>query len=142
MEKITKSEKYTMIEKILETVETADAAMLIEFVQSEKSALARKAAKAKEKAAEKKTEIDELGVAVLDVLTDEPMSREQIFDLVADFSDDVSVAKVGARLTKLVAAGKVAKTEVKATSAAGKKTTRMAYALAEVTDAEPVEIDE
>lgn len=136
MEKITKATKYEMIEKILETVEDENAAMLIEFVQGERAALARKAAKAKEKAAEKKTEIDELGNAVLGALTAEPMTRDEVFAKVEDFSDDVSVAKIGARLTKLVDAGLAVKTEVKATSAAGKKTTRMAYALA-LTEAEP-----
>jgi hypothetical protein len=110
--------------------------MLVEFVQAEKAALARKAAKAKEKAAEKKTEIDELGEVVLGVLTAEPKTRDEIFELV-EF-EDASLAKVGARLTKLVEAGKVVKSEVKSVTASGKKTTRMAYALAE---AEPCSED-
>ena len=125
MEKITKSEKYTMLENILANMEGDNVPMLVEFVQAEKAALANKAAKAKAKAAEKKTEIDELGNAVLAVVTDEPMGRDQITDLV-DF-EDKTVAKVGARLNKLVELGLVAKTETKATSAAGKKTTRMVY---------------
>ena len=123
--KITKSEKYTMLENILANMEGDNIPMLVEFVQAEKAALANKAAKAKAKAAEKKTEIDELGNAVLAVVTDEPMGRDQITDLV-DF-EDKTVAKVGARLNKLVELGLVAKAETKATSAAGKKTTRMVY---------------
>ena len=130
MEKITKAQKYEMIEDILNTVDGDNIDMLIEFVQNEHAALTRKAAKAKETAAAKKTELDDLAVAVLNALSDDPMSREQVFDAVADFGDEISVAKVGARLTKLVAAGKVVKSEVKETSAAGKKTTRMVYALA------------
>jgi hypothetical protein len=129
MEKITKAQKYAMIEEILKTTGGDNADMLIEFVQSEQAALARKATKAKEKAAEKKTEIDDLGNAVLGVLTIDPRTRDEVFALVADFADDVSVAKVGARLTKLVEAGSVVKSEVKAVTASGKKTTRMAYAL-------------
>ena len=125
MEKITKSEKYTMLENILANMEGDNIPMLVEFVQAEKAALANKAAKAKAKAAEKKTEIDELGNAVLAVVTDEPMGRDQITDLV-DF-EDKTIAKVGARLNKLVELGLVAKAETKATSAAGKKTTRMVY---------------
>ena len=136
--KITKSEKLTMIEEILTGIETEDAKMLVEFVQAEKAALARKAAKAKEKAAEKKTEIDELGEVVLGVLTAEPKTRDEIFELV-EF-EDASLAKVGARLTKLVEAGKVVKSEVKGVTASGKKTTRMAYALA-LTEAEPCSED-
>ena len=133
---MTKFDKYSIIEEILGDVEHEQAQMLIEFVQAEKAALTRKAEKAKEKAAEKKTELDELAVAVLGAVTAEPMSREQIFEKVADFSEDVTVAKVGSRLTKLVAAGKVAKAETKATSASGKKTTRMVYSLVVEADAE------
>ena len=136
MEKITKAQKFEMIEEILGTIDGENVDMLIEFVQGEKAALARKAAKAKEKAAEKKTEIDALGEAVLGALTTEPMTRDEVFELVKDVEDEVSVAKVGARLTKLVEAGKVEKSEVKATTASGKKTTRMAYTLALI-DAEP-----
>lgn len=139
MEKITKAQKYAMIEDILNTVDGDNIEMLIEFVRAEQTALANKAAKAKAKAAEKKTEIDELGNAVLGVLNGEPKTRDEIFALVEDFSDDVSVAKVGARLTKLVDAGLVVKTEVKATAASGKKTTRMAYS---VDNMAAVEVDE
>lgn len=139
MEKITKAMKYQMIEDILGNIEGDDIDMLIEFVKGEQAALGRKAAKAKEKAAEKKTEIDPLGNAVLNALTHDPMGREEIFALVENFSDDVTVAKVGARLTKLVAANLVIKSEVKATSASGKKTTRMVYAVPTLT---ATEIDE
>lgn len=138
MEKITKAQKFDMIEEILTGIDTEDAKMLVEFVQSEKAALARKAAKAKEKAAEKKTEIDELGEVVLSVLTAEPKTRDEIFELV-EF-ENASLAKVGARLTKLVDAGRVVKTEVKGVTASGKKTTRMAYALA-LTEAEPTDTE-
>lgn len=127
--RITKTDKFKMIEDILATVENDNAKMLIEFVKAEQAALANKAAKAKERAAEKKTEIDELGNAVLNVLTAEPMTRDEVFVLVDGFDETVSVAKIGARLTRLVELGKAEKTEIKATSASGKKTTRMAYSL-------------
>ena len=125
--RVTKMDKFEMIEEILTGIETEDAKMLVEFVQGEKAALARKAAKAKEKAAEKKTEIDELGEVVLGVLNAEPKTRDEVFALV-EF-EDASLAKVGARLTRLVEVGKVQKSEVKGITASGKKTTRMAYAL-------------
>ena len=134
--KLTKTQKFEMIEKILNDTQSEeyDVPMLVEFVQEQIDALARKATKAKEKAAEKKTELDELAEVVLSVITVEPQTRDQIADQIT--GDDVTVAKVGARLSKLVALGKVEKSEVAATSASGKKTTRMAYALV------PVEIDE
>ena len=130
----TKAQKYEMIEEILNTVDGENIDMLIEFVQKEQAALANKAAKAKVKAAEKKTEIDELGNAVLSVLNGEPKTRDEVFALV-EF-EDATLAKVGARLTKLVDAGLVVKSEVKATTASGKKTTRMAYSVETLTAAE------
>lgn len=137
MEKITKAQKYAMIEDILNTVDGDNIDMLIEFVQAEQAALANKAAKAKAKAAEKKTEIDDLGNAVLAVVTAEPATRDEIFNAV-EF-DDATLAKVGARLTRLVDLGLVQKSEVKSVSASGKKTTRMAYSVDNMT---AVEVDE
>lgn len=128
-DRLTKAQKFEMIEEILTGIETEDAKMLVEFVQSEKAALARKAAKAKEKAAEKKTEIDELGEVVLSVLNAEPKTRDEVFALVEFDGVEISVAKIGARLTRLVELGKVQKSEVKGITASGKKTTRMAYSL-------------
>ena len=135
--KMTKMEKFQAIEEILNTVEGENVDMLIEFVQNERAALANKAAKAKAKAAEKKTEIDELGNVVMSVLNGEPKTRDEVFALV-EF-EDATLAKVGARLTKLVDAGLVVKSEVKATTASGKKTTRMAYSAETLT---AVEFDE
>lgn len=134
--KMTKMEKFQAIEDILNTVDGDNIDMLIEFVQTEQAALANKAAKAKAKAAEKKTEIDDLGNAVLGVLNGTPKTRDEVFALVEDFSNDVSVAKVGARLTKLVDAGLIVKSEVKAVTASGKKTTRMAYSVDNMAAAE------
>lgn len=129
MEKITKAQKYAMIEDILNTVDGDNIDMLIEFVQAEQAALANKAAKAKAKAAEKKTEIDDLGNAVLGVLNGTPKTRDEVFEAVEFDGEEISVAKIGARLTRLVELGKIQKTEVKAVTASGKKTTRMAYSL-------------
>lgn len=134
--KMTKMEKFQAIEDILNTVDGDNIDMLIEFVQAEQVALANKAAKAKAKAAEKKTEIDDLGNAVLGVLNGTPKTRDEVFALVEDFSNDVSVAKVGARLTKLVDAGLIVKSEVKAVTASGKKTARMAYSVDNMAAAE------
>ena len=128
-EKYTKSQKLADIETILSQVETTDydVATLIEFVQSEQAALARKATKAKEKAAERKTERDELCEAVYAVLTTEPQTREQITEQIT--LPEVTVAKVGARLKKLFDAGDIVKSEIDSTSASGKKSTKMAYSL-------------
>ena len=136
MEKITKAQKYAMIEDILNTVDGDNIDMLIEFIQAEQAALARKATKAKEKQAEKKTEVDELGSAVLAAVTGEPKTRDEIFETVEFDGGEISVAKIGARLTRLVDLGLIQKTEVKATTASGKKTTRMAYFVETLTPAD------
>jgi hypothetical protein len=130
-ERYTKSDKLTDIKAILAQVETADYDIptLVEFIDSEIAALARKATKAKEKAAEKKTERDELCEAVAAALTAEPQTRDQIFEAVAEQFSDATVAKVGARLNKLVAAEDAVKTEIPSVSATGKKSTKMAYSL-------------
>ena len=133
-EKITKVQKYAMIEDILSNMDGDNIDMLIEFVQAEASALANKSAKAKAKAAEKKTELDELALAVLNAVTTEPQTRDAITDVVV--GEDVTIAKVGSRLTKLVEHGLVVRSEIATTSASGKKTTRKAYALAPVADAD------
>ena len=127
--KYTKAQKYADLATILSTINSDefDIPTLIDFVNTEADALARKATKAKEKAAEKKAETDNLCEAVFAKLTDEPMTRDQVADLFDD--PDITPAKVGARLNKLFALGRITKGEVAATSAAGKKTTRMVYSL-------------
>jgi hypothetical protein len=136
IEKYTKSDKLTDIKAILATVETTeyDIAALTEFVEAEIAALARKSEKAKEKAAEKKTERDELCELVASLLTTEPQTRDQLAEQIDD--PEVTVAKVQARLTKLVDAGDVIRTEVDSVSASGKKSTKKAYALPSTEDAE------
>lgn len=130
MEKKTKVVKYAEVKAILAQVETEDydVPMLIEFIDGEIAALERKSAKAKETAAAKKAERDELCEAVLAVLTAEAQTRDQIAEQIE--GDEITVAKVGARLNKLVAQGLAEKTEVASVSASGKKSTKMAYSLA------------
>lgn len=129
MEKITKTKKFEMIKDILSTTEREDYQIdiLIEFIDSQIESLARKAEKAKEKAAEKKTELDELGQIVYNLLTNEPQTRDQITEQID--GEDITVAKVGARLKKLVDMELAERGEVTATSAAGKKTARKVYTL-------------
>lgn len=131
VEKYTKSDKFVDIKAILETVESTDYDIptLIEFIDEQVTSLARKATKAKEKAAEKKAERDELCEAVANALTAEAQTREQITELVIEQFPDVTVAKVGARLKKLVDAGDAVKAEIPSVSASGKKSTKMAYSL-------------
>ena len=81
------------------------------YVDTTATQLATKAAKAKEKAAEKKEAGDELLAAVEQVLTDEFQTLDEIFAQIE--GEDITKAKVTARLTKLVKADRAHKTDVK-----------------------------
>ena len=87
--------------------------------------LAAKAAKAKEKAAEKKAAADELQEKVAAVLTDELQSAEDIAAQVE--GEDITKGKVVNRLSKLIEAGVAVKEAVKVECS---KTKKMCYKLA------------
>ena len=88
---------------------TAD---IVEYANLTISQIDAKNEKAKERAAKKKAEGDALLDAVEDTLTDEYQTGAEIFAKVADI-EDATQAKVTARLTKLVKAGKAHKVDVK-----------------------------
>lgn len=123
--KMTKTEKFAKVLAIVNATETEETAMLAEFIQGEIDALARKAGKAKERAEARKSEVDELGEAVMQILTDEPQTCEQITEQLAN--EEYTVAKVRSRLSKLVNLGMATKTDVEGVSTSGKKTTHKAY---------------
>ena len=102
----------------------ADDEVIVEYCAKKQASLANKAAKAKERNAAKRAAGDELRERVAAVLTSEPQTRDEVF---ANFAgeEDLSVQKIGARLTQLVGAGLAVKSEV---TVDGKK--KAAYALA------------
>ena len=122
MEKITKRE---MFEAIKETFETGackyDAATVTAFCDKEIAALDAKAAKAKERAAAKKSEGDELMAQVREALTGEFRVIADIAADVAEVNADATVAKVTYRLGKLVEAGVAEKTQVTIPATEGSK---------------------
>ena len=113
--KITKREKFEMLKDIIRgdasaelTVEQAE---LIDFLDAQIVAIDTKAEKAKARNAEKKANGDELRDAVQAVLTD---NFQTIDAIVAQIEgEDVTKAKVTARLTSLVKNGLAEKEEVK-----------------------------
>jgi hypothetical protein len=107
---------------------------LTAYCTNEIGLLDKKAAKAKENAAAKKAEKDELCLAVESVLTGEFQTRQDVADQIE--GEDVTVAKVGYRLTKLVELGVAEKSEVSVPGAEGKARKVVAYRLATATDAE------
>lgn len=153
MEKITKKMIYTALVELAETVEfetltaTLDEENVVEipvetlkeFALKELEQLEKKAAKAKEAAAKKKSEVDALGEQVKQALTSE---YEPIADIAARIEDEeATVSKITYRLTKLVAAGIAEKTDLKIKGGEGQKTrTVKGYRLAgEATEEEVIE---
>lgn len=125
MTKITKRFVYEQLIALAETgkMELAED-QLKAFAENEIAQLDKKAAKAKEKAAEKKADGDALRDTVEAVLTDE-------FQTVADVSaqiegEDVTIGKIRNRLSELVRMGVAEKATV-SVDVDGKSAQRMAY---------------
>ena len=125
VKKVTKKENYEMLLEIVENSNSEIKAELVEFITKQIESIDAKAAKAKEKAAEKRAEGDELRAAVKSVLTDELQTAEMILGQIE--GEELTKAKITARLTQLIKAGEAVKEEVKTEE--GKKV--MAYKLAE-----------
>lgn len=124
-EKITKKAYFEMLKDIVAATDTADKDNLLAFIDTNIAQLDAKAAKAKEKAAEKKIEGDELREKIAACLTSEPKDIATILDEIGD--EELTRAKVTARLAQLINLGTATKEVTK--TADGKKAT--VYKLAE-----------
>ena len=112
--KITKKDFFAAIRTMVEGVETVGdipADKVLEFIDTQVAQIDAKAAKAKERAAKAKAEGDELTKAIESVITAEFQTADAITEQI-DF-EDITKSKVVARLTKLVAAEKVVKEQIK-----------------------------
>lgn len=130
MEKITKRQMYTaMINFANEGSFSFDAGdgeimvvapdEIVAFAENEIALLDKKAAKAKETAAKKKTEADALTDVIAQALGED---FEPIADIAARIEgDDVTVAKCTYRLNKLVENGIAEKQAIKVPGSDGKK---------------------
>lgn len=123
--KLTKRDYYNEILDILKSTDLTDeTSALVDFVNNQINTLDKRAEKAKERAAEKRAEGDELRETVKGVLTSDFQTVEDILNALDD--EEITKAKVIARLTQLVTLGEAEKTDVKSDD--GK--TRKAYRLA------------
>ena len=139
-EKVTKVTKknvlnvlYTLIEDDFEAKDgdvTVTAEDLRNYIDTTLDQLNAKNEKAKERAAKKRAEGDELLAVVEGLLTDEYQTGDEIAAQITDA--DVTRPKVTARLTKLIKAGKAHKAEAKTEE--GKKV--MVYAAGPAPEAE------
>lgn len=133
MENITKKEMYGALVKFANgeglVADTKDGQVdvtmdqLRAFAVKEIEHLDKKAAKAKETAAKKRAEADDLQNAVAAALSD---TFEPIADIAARIDgDDVTVSKVTYRLTQLVKAGAAEKQEIAVPTGDGNKTRKI-----------------
>ena len=125
--KTTKKEYYEAIRAMVETVETVGtipADEVLAFIDKMVEQLDAKAASAKERAAKKKADGDELREIIQGVLTADFQTIDSIVEQVG--REDVTKNMVTARLTQLVKA-EVAKKEQVKEEGTGRKV--MAYAL-------------
>ena len=109
--KVTKKDWYAQIRAVVEASDNEQKEGILGFIDHEVELLEAKAAKAAERAASKKADGDELRNAVQAVLTDELQTIDAITAQIE--GEDITKAKVTARLTQLVKAGVVTKDMVK-----------------------------
>lgn len=104
--KVTKAMRLADIKELL-----ADNADIVAFCNKEIALIDSKAAKAKERAAAKKDEVDELYDAVVAALSDKPIT---IADMAAKFNNDEEAtrSKIQYRLVKAVRNGVATKVDV------------------------------
>ena len=121
--KITKMEMFEAIKETIKEIEGTEE--MVEFITKEQELITKKAEKAKERAENKKVKGDALREAVQAALTDELVIAEDIVAKVEIEGEDVTKAKVIARLTQLVKAGIAVKEQIKVDTRK-----RMAYKIA------------
>ena len=121
MKKMTKRDMYEAIIGVMQTGETTvNPDDIVAFCQNELELLDKKALKAKERSAAKRSEGDALQDAVLEALSDE--EYRTIADIAASIEgEDVTVSRVTYRLNSLVKVGKAAKSEVVVEAVGGGK---------------------
>ena len=109
--KVTKKDYFEEIKAIAEGAEVENKEELIAFIDKQLETLANRAEKAKERAAKNKAAGDELRAAVYAVITDELQTADEITAQVE--GEEITKAKVVARLTQLVNAESIVKDTVK-----------------------------
>lgn len=109
--KITKRDYYEMLKEIVLNANVEGATELVEFIDKQVSLIDSKAEKAKARNAEKKANGDELREAVQNVLTDKFQTIDAIVSQIE--GEEITKAKITARLTSLVKNGIAEKTDVK-----------------------------
>lgn len=129
-EKMTKVMWFDEIKAVIENSEYENKEGALEFIDKQVELITSKAAKTKERAEKAKAKGDEMREAVKAVLTEEFQTIDAITAQVE--GEEITKAKVTARLTQLVKAGVAEKDQIKEEGSSRKV---MAYRLIE--EAEP-----
>lgn len=111
--KFTASEMYTLIKDKWTDAETAEA--VAEFCNKELEKIAKKSARQKEKAAQKRAEGDELQNVIKSLLTNEYQTAEQILAQIAveDGAEPLTKGKIVAKMKNLVESNQAVKGDIK-----------------------------
>ena len=112
--KMTKAMMFEAVRDVIAASDAVEKDMMVDFIDKQLEQLAAKAEKAKARAAEKKVAGDELREVVKSVLTDEFQTIDAITAQIV--GEDVTKAKVTARLTQLIKSEEAVKEQVKAGS--------------------------
>ena len=111
---MTKKEILNAIRADLEAAKVTDLSEKVEFIEAQIAQIDAKAEKARERAAIKKAEGDELRETIFNLLTSEPKTIPEIVDAIAD--EAVTDAKVRARLSQLFQLERISKEKIKTES--------------------------
>lgn len=107
MTKMTEREIYNAM-----IVGTIDAEVMREFAEKKLAQLDKRNETAKVRAAKKRAENDVLTEKVFGYVTDDPQSREDIFNaMIEEGNEDLTLGKVSYRLSALAREGRIQKTE-------------------------------
>lgn len=109
--KMTKAMWFEVIRGIVEASDSEQKGEMLDFIDTQLEQLAKKAEKAKERAEKVKVEGDELREIVQSVVTEDFQTADAIAAQIE--GEDITKAKVTARLTQLVKAGIVEKESMK-----------------------------
>ena len=109
---------------------TIDPDVMAEFAEKKLAQLDRRNATAAKRAAAKRAETDALLETVYGVLSDEPMDRTEIANVLAEQGGETTLGKITSRLSALVKEGRANKAKAKVEGEDGKSHDVTVYTVA------------
>ena len=109
---------------------TVDQDVLVEFAEKKLAQLDRRNATAAKRAAAKRAETDALLETIFSVLSEEPMDRTEIANVLAEQGVETTLGKITSRLSALVKEGRANKAKDKYKDEEGKSRDVTVYTVA------------